>query len=265
MVEDDHTRERQQKHAERHEVRHGIFHLLHAGTPVAAVVAAAGHGERELIRAAERRHEQRDQNRDHRVDTIEKFAAFKVCAAGLLRVGDAIDLLDQRRDEPQCQRHHHGKGVHGNMEHLQRRQQPFDRVSQLRRRRGIGQKRTRHNQADDTYRHEKRGIQAAGGDRDDPERNERRAPFDVKDVQNRCDQNDRHDGLEALEEHPKRHFGQQDGHRRQYEHHGQGQKVFAQENDDDKQRREDQLHAPLFFSAISLAFLNNFGFLLIIS
>ena len=61
--------------------------------PLTAVVAAALHRRRQLVRTAERADEQRHEQRDERLGALEQITALKVRAAGALALLAAIVVL----------------------------------------------------------------------------------------------------------------------------------------------------------------------------
>ena len=109
MIEDYYSREQSGCDTEGDKIAHGELHLLHARSALAARVAAALHGERQLICAAERRDKQRNQYRYERLGALYKSACFKIRSARFLRVHYALDLLDKHGDKAQGERHYHGE------------------------------------------------------------------------------------------------------------------------------------------------------------
>ena len=77
MIEDYYSREQSGCDTEGDKIPRGELHLLHARSALAARVAAALHGERQLICAAERRDKQRNQYRYKCLGALYKSACFK--------------------------------------------------------------------------------------------------------------------------------------------------------------------------------------------
>ena len=70
-----------------------------------AVVAAAFHGYRKLVRPAERADEQRHQNGDQRSRPLEQISALKIRSAGLLSRHDLIRLLNEHMQNQDTERY----------------------------------------------------------------------------------------------------------------------------------------------------------------
>ena len=80
-VQQQNTGKNRRRHQAGDQVPAVQLHLLHAGTALAAVVAAALHGQRQLIRPAERRNKQRDEDRQQRLGPLQHAARFQVGGA----------------------------------------------------------------------------------------------------------------------------------------------------------------------------------------
>ena len=128
------------------------------------MVAAAFHRQRQLIRPAERRNEQRDEDGQKRLGPLHHAAAFQVCAPCLLGGHDLIRFLDEGGDKAQRNGHHHGQLMHRQLDFFKRGKQPFDAVGEGNGRGGVGQQRGARNQAQNSDRHEYRRLDALLGD-----------------------------------------------------------------------------------------------------
>ena len=91
------------------EIDGSVVKDVHSGSALTAGIAAAFHSGRQLIGTAERGNEQGDQNRDECLCPLEEIAGAEIRAACLLCVHDLLRFLDQGRDEPERDGHHHGK------------------------------------------------------------------------------------------------------------------------------------------------------------
>ena len=65
-----------------------------------------------LVRTAERADEQGDQHRHQCLDAVHELAVNPALRRGLSGRHDLFGLIDQQRDKPQGDRHHHGKLMH---------------------------------------------------------------------------------------------------------------------------------------------------------
>ena len=103
------------------------------------MVAAAFHGHGKLVRTAERADEQGDQHRHQCLDAVHELAVIQHCAAGFLGVHDLFGLINQQRDKPQGDRHHHGKLMHRQVQLGKGFQQRFNGIRQHNGAGGVGQ------------------------------------------------------------------------------------------------------------------------------
>ena len=120
MSEGNDSRKQHRNEQQGADVHTGNLQLAHTGAADVAAVKAALHGGSQLVRAAERRDKQRNENRNHRLGTLNEVAGVKIGAARLLRGDDLLGFLDEGRDKTQCDRHHHGQLVHRYMQLLER-------------------------------------------------------------------------------------------------------------------------------------------------
>ena len=196
------------------------LHLLHPGAALAAVVAAAFHRQRQLIRPAERRNEQRNENGQQRLGPLHHAAAFQVCAPCLLSGHDLVRLLDEGGDKPQRDGHHHGQLVHRQLDLLKGRQQPLYAVGEGDGRGGIGQQRGARDEAQNSDRHEYRRLDALPGDLEELPLPQRVAGGKEQ-VQHRRKDDDGHHRLHGFPDHRKGNTADKIG--REAEQHAQQQ------------------------------------------
>ena len=123
-----------------------------------AVVAAAFHGRRQLVGAAERADKQRHKQRHERLGALHKASGLKVGAARLLRGHDLIRLFDERRDEAKRDRHHHRELMHRDLDLLERAQQALQTVRQADGRGRIREQERSHDQKRDAQHHRDGGA-----------------------------------------------------------------------------------------------------------
>jgi len=107
--------------------------LLHLRTSFAATVTARLHRHRELIGTAERREKERHEHGYDGSHPPHDTAVLKVRPACLLRLHDAIQFLQQRRNKAQGNRHHHRQLMYGNAHTAQRREKCLQPVGQAQR------------------------------------------------------------------------------------------------------------------------------------
>ena len=91
------------------------FHLCSA---LAAAVASRLHGHREVRGTAERGYEKWYKKRYHGFRLLDQVSALEISASRHLRFHDLICLLDQDRDKPERNGHHHGHLVDRNADLL---------------------------------------------------------------------------------------------------------------------------------------------------
>ena len=139
MIEDYYSREQSGCDTEGDKIARGKLHLLHACSALAARVAAALHGHRQLVRPAEGADEQRHQNRNQCLCPVNQATRLKVGASGLLCGDDLVRLLDQRGDKAKCNAHHHGELMHRHFYLFERSQHDLQRIRQRNGRGGIGE------------------------------------------------------------------------------------------------------------------------------
>ena len=120
------------------------------------MVAAAFHGHGKLVRTAERADEQGDQHRHQCLDAVHELAVIQHCAAGFLGVHDLFGLIDQQRDKPQGDRHHHGKLMHRQVQLGKGFQQRLNGIRQHNGAGGVGQQAGAGDQCHNAHRHQHR-------------------------------------------------------------------------------------------------------------
>src|SRR5699024_8592707 len=76
-----------------------ISERFHLCPPFSAVVTAALHRHRQIIRPAERGHKQRHKDRHHRLCPLDNVSALKICSSRLLCFHNFISLLQQDRNK----------------------------------------------------------------------------------------------------------------------------------------------------------------------
>ncbi|MPM92153.1 hypothetical protein SDC9_139288 [bioreactor metagenome] len=172
------------------------------------MIASALHRQRQLVRPAERRDKQRNQNRHQRLGPVNQPAGLHIRTTRLLCRHNLIRLFYQRWNKTQCNRHHHGQLMHWYTQLFQRRKQSLNRISERNGRGGVGQQRCTRNQADDAYHHQHRQQHALTRNFDDPKLKNRRA-LDKNHVEHGGEQNDRHHRLKAVFNHHERNAGNQ--------------------------------------------------------
>ena len=170
---------------------------LQLGSALAALVAAALHGCRQLIRPAKGADEQGHQNGDQGFGPLNQTAGLKVRTPGLLGGHDLIRLLNEGGNEPQGNAHHHGQLVHRQAQLLQGPQQRLQAVGEGNGRRGIGQQEGAGNQHDDPGGHKNCRPDPLPGDGDAPKPGQHMVAAGVKQIQHRRQNHNDHNGLHA--------------------------------------------------------------------
>ena len=174
---------------------------LEAGASVAAAIAAALHSHGQLVGAAESRDEQRHQHRDQRLDALGHLAVVQLRTTGFLGVHDLVGLLDEGRNEPQRDAHHHGQFMHREVEPAKRLEQLLDGVRQNDGTGGVGQKARACDEGHDAHRHQYSIPDALRVNGQKSELEHRVAlARDKEEVQHRRKDDDGEDGLQALED-----------------------------------------------------------------
>ena len=105
----------------------------------ARIIAAAFHRVREFFGTHKARDEERNDQGGYAHQAFPKASVLEIDAAGGLGFHDPIGILEQRGNEAQGNRDRHGDFGGWEMEHLQRREIPFEGISQIKRFRGGGE------------------------------------------------------------------------------------------------------------------------------
>ena len=172
---------------------------------------------------------------------MKDIAVLKVSASGQLRLHDLVCLLQQDRDKPERDTHHHRDLVHGNMNLLERSKQCLDPVRQRGRRGRQRHQRRTDNQIDQTDRQINCRRQACLGDRQFADAHDDIAALEHKEIEQRSHQQQNHNRFKAPDHEAERHLGRLDDENQpergqQIGHDASGQKERYQ-----KQQRADQL------------------------
>jgi len=198
------------------------------------MVAAALHGHGQLIGTAERRDKQRDQDRHQCLDALGEGAAVQHGTAGLLGVHDLFGFLNQSRDKPQGNRHHHGQLMHRKVQLSQRAQQALDGIGQHNGAGRVGQKAGACNEGADAHSQQNGVLDALGIDVQHPEMHQRLPlPCDEEKVQHGGEEDYGHDGLQAFQNHPAGDAGDAVKQRQKADRERQPQRVRCDKQHND--------------------------------
>ena len=207
------------------------------------MVAAALHGDGQLVCPAEGGDEQGDKQGDQRLGPLDQVARLKIRPPGPLGGHDLVRLLDQQGDEAQGDGHHHGQLMDRHMDLFQRAQQVLQPVGEQDGGGGVGQQEGAGNEHQDADHHEESVEHALQRDGEDPEADQHRVPRRVEQVEDGGEDDDEHHRLHAPENGLHRHLGDGDGHGQQQEHDAVSDKGLGQEQGHDIQHHRDQLGA----------------------
>ena len=182
-----------------------IYKRLHLCTSLAAVIPSCLHCHRQIIRPAECGDEQRHEKRNHIFCFLHQIAGLKIRAAGHLRLHDFIGLIQQNRNETQCDRHHHRDIVYRNVKPSQRAHRLFQTVRQIVWRGRQCHDRRADDQVNEANRHRHRRLDTLPRDRQLPEMNDRRTR-NQEQIEDDRDQKQQDDRLQAAHHKAKRHL-----------------------------------------------------------
>ena len=211
---------------------------MELGAALAAVVAAALHSRRQLVRPTEGADKQGHQNGHQRLGLLEDVPTVEVGATGLLRGHDLVRFLDQRGDEPQGNGHHHGQLVNGDMDLFQGVQQGFQSIRQADGAGGIGHQECPHHQQHDADDHEQRVFNTLHGDPEDAPLPEVVGVRGEEHIENACERDDEHQRLQAPHQRPQAHMGHLHAHGQRYRHDSVAHPALGAEQRNDVQRHQ---------------------------
>ena len=171
---------------------------------------------------------------------MNEIAGVKIGAAGPLSRHDFVGLLDQGRDKPQGNGHHHGQFMDGNMDLLQRIEQLLQPVGEHDRGGGIGQQKGAGDQHHNAPDHKNGVADSLPGDGKHPER-DHRITRRVKDVQDCGDDQNNQNRFQAAQKGLWLDAGDCHAQTEQGEEHNIGNDSAGQEQRHDIENGQQQL------------------------